>query len=217
MVRRCVTTRPRHCATVPPHHRTPAPLHCYTAAPLHRRGICAPGVRDSPPLPTHRYRTSPHPAALREIDLLTDAWMPGLLPGLSLVTGASLGLSTASLIPPTLAGLDLDPFLDDLTSAELLLDHTPTVASTVRHAPPAPSTPCALRPLRPAPFAPLFLSLLPYAGLVCALTAPSDPSADEPLRRWLVRLARLGFRRECPFRGRPCHFCVAGRPRHSFG
>ena len=92
---------------------------------------------------------------LRDIDLLTDAWMPAALPGLSLATGASLGLSTASL-PPTLGGFDLElqPFLDaDLTGAEILLDHAPIVMSTVR-LPPAPrpnasspSVPCATAPL----------------------------------------------------------------------
>ena len=59
----------------------------------------------------------------------------------SLATGASLGLSTASL-PPTLGGFDLalQPFLDaDLTGAEILLDHAPIVMSTVR-LPPRPPT-----------------------------------------------------------------------------
>ena len=90
---------------------------------------------------------------LRDIDLLTDAWMPAALPGLSLATGASLGLSTASL-PPTLGGLDLalQPFLDaDLTGAEILLDHAPIVMSTVR--PPTP-TPTPTPPTHPTPSSP---------------------------------------------------------------
>jgi len=133
---------------------------------------------------------------LRDIDLLTDAWMPAALPGLSLATGASLGLSTASL-PPTLGGFDLElqPFLDaDLTGAEILLDHAPIVMSTVR----LPSPPPDLTP-RPLPCpAPLRLSAERRKGpLVCA-DGSSHPVADESCRR-LLRLARLGARRECPF------------------
>ena len=149
---------------------------------------------------------------LRDIDLLTDAWMPAALPGLSLATGASLGLSTASL-PPTLGGLDLalQPFLDaDLTGAEILLDHAPIVMSTVR--PPPTPTPifslCALRHSAP----------LPLTKGPCALTAFSDPLADESRRR-LLHLAFGVRRRECPFQWRRCpgNFRVAGRPRQSFG
>ena len=152
---------------------------------------------------------------LRDIDLLTDAWMPAALPGLSLATGASLGLSTASL-PPTLGGLDLalQPFLDaDLTGAEILLDHAPIVMSTVRPSPP------------PNPIFPLFAlrhsASLPRKKGPCALTASSDPLADESCRR-LLHLAHPRVRvrrRECPFqwRRRPGNFRVAGRPRQSFG
>ena len=62
--------------------------------------------------------------------------MPAVLPGLSLATGGSLGLSTARIhsLPPALGGLEpfLEPFLDDgLTDAAVLLDYPPVVASTM--------------------------------------------------------------------------------------